>query len=124
MMSETTAPPPPSLNPRWQTQEVAAWRQAAAEKHQHLTDEQVDNYVEACVEHLRAVGGVSEVTEDLVYVLWVTLPMWSAFVAVRTAQTCGNPLVCGASTMAHFNDGILVAAASLLELEQRIGKAL
>jgi hypothetical protein len=123
-MSEPTAPPAPSADPRWDRPYIARWRAEAAKHRERQTAATIDVNVEALISYLKEDVGVTHITEDLLYLLWATVPLLSTFIHARIAQTCGNPQQCGVNSLAHAVDGLEFGAASLLELESRIGQVI
>lgn len=117
----TTTPEAPSIDPRWQQRYVARNRADAAELTAKLGPDVLDAPAEGLILALKEYG-VTQITEDLVYILWAAQPIFGTFVVAHTMNTCGGGEREIHHVMAHVTDGLDFAGAVLLRLEQRIGE--
>lgn len=115
---------PPSDHPRWQNDQLVQWRREGARLRQNLLPAVMDANVQGVMAYLGYLG-FTELTEDLLYVLWVSLPINFKFIQTRTVAVCNNPQVCASSALGHVNDGLDFAAAHLLYIEDNyLGRSL
>lgn len=114
----------PSADPRWDQAQIQAWRQDGARLRQNIMPVVLETNAAGVIEFLKVLG-FTQLTEDLLYVFWVSLPIVSRFAQSRIGSTCHNPEVCAASAIAHMVDGMDFVAAHLLYIEDNyLGKSL
>ena len=114
----------PSADPRWDQVQIQQWRQDGAILRQNILPVVLETNAKGMLDFLAALG-FTHLTEDLLYVFWVALPITHRFAQSRITATCNNPEVCAASALGHMTDGMDFVAAHLLYLEDNyLGKAL
>lgn len=121
-----TTPEPPSKNKQWTDSKLEAWRRDAeglrvallagphpgAIKH---NDAWVTDYLKSYE--------IPAITEELVLLMWVTVPLLASFLDSRLQVTCPDPTA-RYNIMRYLSDGLDFAGVELLELEKRIGERL
>lgn len=119
----TTTPPPPSSNPQWQDPKIQEWRQDAARLRDRFVaagDECLDHNDSWTTDYFRHYG-IKQVTEELVLLMWVTLPFLMSFVQARLRQDYPHGQYVMLTALSR---GLDFAGIELLRLEQRIGEYL
>jgi len=115
---------PPSDDPRWDNPQVVQWRKDAALLRQNVMPVVLETNGASLVQFL-GVLGFTEITEDLMYVFWVSLPIFYRFASSRIAVVCHHPEMCGSSAINHMDDGLTFVGAHLLHIEDNyMGKAI
>lgn len=113
-------PTPPTDDARWGSSAIPSWRSQSAIYEARTTEEILVENEQTVVEILHDYG-VSELTPDLIYVLWATIGMSFGFIRGRVSVTCQSPQ-CSHATLYHTQDALAVLGASILRLERRIGE--
>ena len=67
--------------------------------------------------------GVPFITEELVLLMWITLPFLASFTEARLRVVC-NDMRTGYATLQYLSAGLDFAGVELLSLERRIGEKL
>lgn len=122
-MTEHAAPAPPSADPRWEDPRIALWRKDAARLRETLRPETLDAN-QAWLREFFKTFGVRTISEDLLFLLYVSVPAAATFIQTRTYSVCYQPATCASSAMGHVSDGFDFFAVHLLELEKHIGEEL
>lgn len=118
---EYAPPVAPDVDERWSNTQIETWRKDGARLRETLRPETIDHNVTWMRGYLKEFG-YTEITADLLYVFWTTMPVWMSFIVKRTEVTCEHPKTCGRASLQHAADGMDFAAAILLSLEQHIGE--